>query len=340
MGSRVDKNISNKETKLKRTLFVGLSTFVSSMIFYSGVNATNNLMGINNYSYDERTFLDLEESDAFSKNDFDILNEININKNIGKNEKYLFNNIYLSIKNIPYIDKDSAFNNISKLNILFTDRPKNIDEKIKGLYSDADKTIRIFQDANNYSKDILIHEFIHVLFSNNNNLDKYLIEGVTEILTNEYFSSNPYLEVKTYPFEVAVTKLLCELTDGDTILKTYSTGDISVLLNKLCEVSDYNDSILFLNNLALVFSNYENNESIDISIYNDCLKYIDNYLLKKYSENYNDEMFINTDYYKDILSLMFRENSIGEYIKYINNNGYISKLYFTNNNDKKVYVKK
>ena len=85
-----------------------------------------------------------------------------------------------------------------------------------------------------YSKTdeiVLEHELIHLLLMNieNRNVPYFLKEGIAELLNIEFFSNNPFLITKCYPFESLSIKMLCEITSPNTVLESYTTGNMNIL---------------------------------------------------------------------------------------------------------------
>lgn len=194
------------------------------------------------------------------KDEYYLLNAILKNPNLSDSEKDLFYNYIDLIKDNPYLDKEEAYNSLLNVDILYEARPLIYDRDVLGVYIYDLESIGVFDDDE--EKSTLIHEGIHCIYCNEKTYDlpTYFKEGMTELLANEYFSSSPFVELKSYPFEVAAVKMLCEVTSTDTVLKAFSLGDMGIIAEEIASVTgNYDEAVVALEMLdyALLWHNDE-----------------------------------------------------------------------------------
>ena len=247
------------------------------------------------------------------------------NENLTEEER---NNIYRlasMLEDNPYLDENQAFESLKNLDILYR---TNENPYVLGQYTYKDGEIEIFYDDS--SHQTLYHELIHCIYSNENTkqLPAFLVEGVTELLANEYFSSKPFLEENSYPFEVAFIKVLCNIVTPEKILETYSTGNMEILRNKLAKVFGTSKQALELLEVAnQIFTEYESNKIVSEDNMNRLLTYLDTYYREKSESNPDDlDEYL---YYRDILAIMSMENSEGQYLHKLLTGGCYIKVYFS-----------
>lgn len=166
-----------------------------------------------------------------------LINAVLDNPNLNEEVKDVFCNVVNIIRDNPYINKEAAYHSLLNVEVLYKNRPFSFSKEVEGVYVEEYESIGIFKDDPDYR--ILIHEIIHCIFSNDDtkNLPSYFSEGVTELLANEYFGESPFIELENYPFEIAVVKMLCEVTSPDAVLEAYSTGDMSIIAKEISSVS-------------------------------------------------------------------------------------------------------
>ena len=141
------------------------------------------------------------------------------NPNLAKKEKQIIYSLVDIIEDNPHINKKTAYANLKDLNIIYTTRDEEVSESTNGIYLPVDNKITIFTDDKDNT--ILKHELIHCIFTNTNSysLPRYLSEGVTELLVDEYFTETPFVEEDCYPYEIAIVKVLCEMVGSDNVLE-------------------------------------------------------------------------------------------------------------------------
>lgn len=256
------------------------------------------------------------------------------NEQLEPQEKMLLYDLSRLIDDNKYINRFSAFSNISNLDIEYVDRPAGVSDSILGVFDLKRCVISIYQPEDEANTEILIHEIIHAIFTNENtiNLPTYLIEGCTELLANEYFARSPFAEFNTYPFEVTIVKMLCEMIGEDNVLKTYTTGDLNIIESELTKVMDSKDVTVFMNDLNNIFSQFEDRQKINEESYNNIINFMDNYYLKKYTDYDKYDKYL---YNRGIIELLNKESPYQDYFEYIRRNGTYEKAYFSTNMKKK-----
>ena len=210
--------------------------------------------------------------DDENKDEYLLLDAVVKNRNLTEQEKaFCYKYIDIFLDN-PYLNKEAVYRNLLNLNISYKDRPSNIEETVDGIYSSR-FNIEVYEDNN--SKSVLSHELIHCISHNSksNSLPRFFREGMTELLNNEYFSENPFYELKYYPFETIAVKMLCEVTSPDTVLKAFSYGDISYITKemekylgseeKTMETLDILSIILDMHNNGKLFNRSDEDELED-----------------------------------------------------------------------------
>lgn len=251
------------------------------------------------------------------------------NSNLTDEEKniiYCFADI---INDNPYIDKNSAYNSILNVDIFYVDRSDGTNKTIMGEYSFRDDIINIYTESDAIKRDTLIHELLHCMFTNNRNayIPKFLVEGVTELLVDEYFTANPFLEDTSYPFEVSLTKLLCEMVGSDRVLEAYTTGNMGIIKDELRKYEDTLDASTFLNQAENVLERMEEGREIDPESYSYMINYIDTYINNRYSDDLNKKEICN--YYRNMLTLIPSDDRYSDYWDYIYEKGYYERAYFS-----------
>ena len=187
------------------------------------------------------------------------------NKNLSDEQKSFFYEYSDLIMDNPYLNREQVYDDFLKLNISYCERPGNLDESVEGTYNHFIKRISVYEDDINY--DVLRHEGIHAIFSNNNtdDLPTFFIEGMTELLSNEYFSSDPFYEYNHYPYAIASVKMLCESVGSDVVLESFTKGDINLIINKLGETIGRDNATTAIDILSNTFDYNQGNDVLKYS---------------------------------------------------------------------------
>ena len=259
-----------------------------------------------------------------------LLNAIYCNDNLSYEDK-VFCIKYLDLFNDnPYLDKDRVYFSLLNLDISNKNRPPYYEDNVEGVYIDKFKSIGIFVEDDDNS--VKAHELVHCVCANDGNLPVFFCEGMTELLANEYFSDNHFLELNNYPFEVFAVKMLCDAAGSDAVLRAFTVGDMSFVYESLAsyygDVSDAKKAIEILN-ATFLFRNNDSDEfsytSDDISNY--LFGYLNNVIYNKY-ENGNLERA--SFFYNEVMLLNLFESDIAtSFMEDLEEYGILCNVYFS-----------
>lgn len=229
-----------------------------------------------------------------------LLNAIHCNDNLTDDEKEFCCGFIDMFNDNPYLDKERVYHSLLNLDISYKNRPYIYDDSVEGVYIDKFKSIGIFVD--DPDKAVLGHEVIHCICANDGCLPTFFVEGMTELLANEYFSDSPFIEFKNYPFEIYAVKMLCDTAGSDVVLKAYTTGDMNLVYEALASYSgtldDAKKAIGIFEKLFLFLDgksenlNFNNDEMT-----NDLFFYLNNVANAKYGDNTEEFNFDRSSYY-------------------------------------------
>lgn len=229
-----------------------------------------------------------------------LLNAIHCNENLTDDEKDFCCGFIDMFNDNPYLDKERVYHSLLNLDISYKNRPYIYDDSVEGVYIDKFKSIGIFVD--DPDKAVLGHEVIHCICANDGCLPTFFVEGMTELLANEYFSDSPFIEFKNYPFEIYAVKMLCDTAGSDVVLKAYTTGDMNLIYEALASYSgtldDAKKAIGIFEKLFLFLDgksenlNFNNDEMT-----NDLFFYLNNVANAKYGDNTEEFNFDRSSYY-------------------------------------------
>ena len=150
------------------------------------------------------------------------------NKKLTAEEKEDFYGLVDLIEDNPYIDKESAYTNLLNLDIKHKD---NLGEE--GLSGYWDENDIYIENSNPYWEHyVFFHEAIHAIHNNSTSRPNFIYEGMTELLASEYMAK-PNM---TYDEYIDLVKMLCEIVGSDTVLKSYSTNDMSYIYDEMAKI--------------------------------------------------------------------------------------------------------
>ncbi len=304
---------TKKEKHLHRIAFILLSIYLS--IPQIGKRE------INDSYFDSQISIDNTEQSTL------LLHAVDENLNLTEEEKEFLYQFKDLLEENPYLDCITTYQAMNELDIIYTTRGKEYPEKIVGIYIPSENVIKIFSKDNNL--DTLIHEIIHCIFMNQKegNLPEFFIEGMTELLANEYFEENPFLEENSYPFEITMVKILCDIVGPDIVLKSYSTGNKELLEEAISNKLGSNSSSRLLDNIDQLFKKYESGIPISEEEIKAITTSIDPYYHEKVEvDSIEYEMYL---YNRSMIELLSTENPDIYYLFRLMSEGYYTKTYFS-----------
>lgn len=259
-----------------------------------------------------------------------LLNAIRENSCLAEEDKQIFYQFIDLFEENPYMDKEATYTSLLNVNVIREERPEDIDEDIAGLYYLNDYRIEIFEEE---EQDVICHEGVHCAFSTDENstIPRFLKEGVTELLTKEYYTKDPYY-IDRYPYEIAFVKILCELVSPEKVLQTFTTGNMDIVysglsryhggtkqeaataikcISKILDIVDETDKGVTLSE--------EHKKTIDY--FNQCMT----------NKKENEAEFLSLDYFYnlELFNSVFSNNPQEAYNNTLNYYGIIDKAYFS-----------
>ena len=257
-----------------------------------------------------------------------VLTAMNKNIYLTEEEKEIVYNLKNIISDNPYLDKAKAEKQLSEIEIEYTNKDNQYGEQVVGVYDYNTNTIKMFSDIDKTEKRNVAHEFVHGIFYNEitAQIPSFMQEGTTQILVDEYLSDVPSYEESTYPYEVTAVKLLCEMTDSDTVLKAYTTGDMSEIKNKLAMTIGIEKANEFILNLDNVFKASQSGKNVDLEELASVIRIADDFYLAK---NSNVEDLEAYSYYRGILQHLGTKEKKVELNIYLAEKGIYVKPYFS-----------
>ena len=259
-----------------------------------------------------------------------LLNAVMCNENLTFEQKNFCCEYIKLFNDNPYLDKERVYHSLLNVDISYKNRPHIYEDSVEGVYIGAYKSIGIFgKDEDN---NTLAHELIHCICSNDGNLPTFFIEGVTELLANEYFSDSPFIEFDNYPFEIYAVKMLCDAAGSDVVLKAFTTGDMMPIYESLASyygsVDDAKRAISIFDDLFLNLNGDKTeSEYTSDELSNDLFLYLHEVVTAKYGEDpekvnfdrsmffYNEIMLLNVMQEEPMVALLENLEEYGVYCK-------------------------
>lgn len=293
----------------------------------------------------EKYNISVEET---KKDKYMLLNAILENNSLPEEEKEKVLKIIKKIIDIiPYLEPETSYYSLTNLNIYHIKKPFYEKENIQGRYL---YQIPINYKINNiylYYEDkpeLLEHETIHCLLTNSKNLHFpiFISEGITELLTNECFTQNPYIEDCTYCLEIISLKMLFEIINENIVLKSYITGNINLIYNELEKINPKIDPKTFIEQLDKLLISANLNMELPKEKVTEMSKIFESYFSKtKNSSNPEKQKIFK--YYLDLFNASKEKDAYSVYLNKIDGY-YIPICYFnkekskTLSKNKKVFI--
>ena len=263
-----------------------------------------------------------------------LLNAVMCNKNLTFEEKTFCCEYIKLFNDNQYLDKERVYHSLLNVDISYKNRPHIYEDNVEGVYIDAYKSIGIFgKDEEN---NTLAHELIHCICANDGNLPTFFIEGVTELLANEYFSDSPFIEFNNYTFEIYAVKMLCDAAGSDVVLEAFTKGDMTPVYESLASyygsVDDAKKAISIFDDLFLNLTG-DKKESLYSSdeLSNDLFLYLHEVVISRYGEDPERKCFDRSSFfYNEIMLLnVMQEEPMVALIENLEEFGVFCKPYFS-----------
>ena len=302
----------NNKDNYPKTFFLksknGISYVLTcSMLFLSLSYLYINLNKPINISFSEYVQSEITElyNNNFNINTLEIINKLNNSNGLSDEEKeYLINNkIFDDITNILESDRNEELRerltNVTK--VFFTEDELKSEEKIDtaGYYNCLQPNILHVRD-DNVAKDVLSHEFIHLL--QDSNRYHFIREAMAEILKEEYYGE----KINAYHEEVKYVKILLEMINSECVFKCCFSGDTSDFEREINSKLSLSDATRLLDLLSVNPSYCDNIDEVYQEIKELLSKMNKNdieendlfYTVLHYPENVHKGYF-NNEYIKD-----------------------------------------
>ena len=211
--------------RTRRTLILSTLLYLLESSYYKQTinNRKNNLYTENTLKIEnqEKEIIKKKIEDYYQiellSNDYYLLNSILENNNLTEEEKKITGDLLINIiEDNIYIKKESTYNSLRNLDIyhrkrLFFEKENIIGRYIYKILPYYINKIIIYKEDKG---ETLIHELIHAILMNEKNMyfPKFITEGMTELLTNEYYKKSPCIELNCYQYEIIAIKLLCDIS--------------------------------------------------------------------------------------------------------------------------------
>ena len=322
--------------RTRRTLILSTLLYLLTSSYYKQTinNRKNNLYTENTLKIEnqEKEIIKKKIEDYYQiellSNDYYLLNSILENNNLTEEEKKITGDLLINIiEDNIYIKKESTYNSLRNLDIyhrkrLFFEKENIIGRYIYKILPYYINKIIIYKEDKG---ETLIHELIHAILMNEKNMyfPKFITEGMTELLTNEYYKKSPCIELNCYQYEIIAIKLLCEITSPNTVYQSFTTGNINILYDAIKKVNPKIDSKKLIDDIDELLYLKTCNQDITTKT-NKLIEEIKQLFLTSNSISNNSKKTIN--YYLDILQTIKDKEWYTNYKKTINLES--PKLYF------------
>ena len=324
---KTDKKVTRKKSKKKNNTIKGVIKKIvpGTLALYLGItlmsssNATNIILNKTQKNIGIITS-NIARADTMDE-DVSLLDAIEQNENLTREDKDLIDTLEQLIIEDEYLDINQAKRALRTIKINYNvEKPIGVTDSTKARYNEGTNIIDVYESSEKINKDLLRHEIVHSIYVNifTKFLPDYFSEGMTELLINEYVSELHYDEKTTYPFEVTMVKVLCEMVGSNNVRKTFAKGNMKTIERKVEDIAGTQKTKDFFKTIENIFKKYESGIKISDDEYNKMMNFLDSYFTYTYQEDKDEEKYERYLYYRGILSLINKENSYNSYLDYLN----------------------
>lgn len=164
-----------------------------------------------------------------------LLNAIRENPYLNKKEKEIFYKFIEYFNDNPYLNLEEVYENMLNVDSQFTLR-KSLGAKESTLAVYLPRYYDIIYFELFPTDETRAHEGVHCV-NGNIDLPRWFSEGMTQLITNEYFKEYPFSPTMPYQFEVALIKLLCEIIGTDRVLEAYTKNNVDLIYESLSSIT-------------------------------------------------------------------------------------------------------
>lgn len=273
-----------------------------------------------------------------------LLNAVYNNEKIDDELKSQLYQLLPLIENSPDFNKENSYKTLSELRYSFVE--EDVDDAelpVWGAFLPGYDLIKIFCKDDTLKEMTINHENIHALFTQSRkNTPSFFREGVTQLLTKEYFTDDPYSiyvgipnysDSYVYIPEITMVKLICDLVGSDKVLEAFVEGDITIIYEALSNITGtVADAKVLIDSFENIIEEieYDNDE------YQSICKLLASYRYKKADSIIKDRDMLNirSCYYNEqiVINCIFGSKDIDDfrmkYLKFVQFNGIWEKAYF------------
>lgn len=315
----INANDGEKGKNTKRFTAIALAIY-TALYLYTFRGAIKNSLPFDAYVDKEKKLTELQDRlgitiDPEVDDNLLILYYGFTNKNLNSEEKEGFIYLIDLLRDNPYVNVNLSSRAIANLDVEY--RNKFLEkETLAANYRPISNTVRMYLDSS-MSDTVYVHELIHAIFHQGKaaSLPKFMTEGMTELLTNEYCEYDWYNELYSYVYETVMIKVLCEMTSSDTVLKTYTLGDMKYLTDDLNKYFTEEETKRFIKLTTDIFNITDYDVAVPQKDLDELLQLSDKYMKIKYPEQENVKK--RYSYYRGILENMSHEKPYYDGVIYI-----------------------
>lgn len=241
-----------------------------------------------------------------NKENYLLLHAILENPYLNSKEKEIFYKFIEYFNDNPFINREEIYTNMLNVNARFSLRGAlERENNVLACYLPRYRDIVYFELFP--SVDTMAHEDGHCI-NDGQNMPKCIQEGMTQLISSEYFSNTPFMLTLNYPYQVSFVKLLCEMIGANTVLQAYTEDKPEIIYEALDSIiGEEGKAKGVIEEIDWCMSNYDRTKFYSKEIKeraSDALSSFLNYVEKCFFEDegayqYHLLVFVNffTDYY-------------------------------------------